>query len=105
MASHLTLEEREIIAHMHRAGKMQAQIADRLGRSKSTMTSTQLSRMPSATDEEAPVGSPSGAFSMRRLPPQPSAHSLPVFASLSLFLYVITEIGNTLHDVGTRVIL
>jgi IS30 family transposase len=29
MASHLTLEEREIIAHMHRAGKMQTQIADR----------------------------------------------------------------------------
>ena len=32
MASHLTLEEREVIAHMHRAGKMQTQIADRLGR-------------------------------------------------------------------------
>ena len=38
MASHLTLEEREIIAHMHRAGKMQTQIADRLGRSKSTIS-------------------------------------------------------------------
>ena len=38
MASHLTLEEREIIAHMHRAGKMQVQIADRLGRSKSTIS-------------------------------------------------------------------
>ena len=38
MASHLTLEEREIIAHMQRAGKMQTQIADRLGRSKSTIS-------------------------------------------------------------------
>ena len=38
MASHLTLEEREVIAHMHRAGKMQTQIADRLGRSKSTIS-------------------------------------------------------------------
>jgi IS30 family transposase len=38
MASHLTLEEREIIAHMHKAGKMQVQIADRLGRSKSTIS-------------------------------------------------------------------
>ena len=38
MASHLTLEEREIIAHMHRVGKMQTQIADRLGRSKSTIS-------------------------------------------------------------------
>ena len=37
MASHLTLEEREVIAHMHRAGKMQTQIAERLGRSKSTI--------------------------------------------------------------------
>jgi len=38
MASHLTLEEREVIAHMVRAGKLQAQIADRLGRSKSTIS-------------------------------------------------------------------
>ena len=38
MASHLTLEEREIICHMHRTGKMQVQIADRLGRSKSTIS-------------------------------------------------------------------
>jgi IS30 family transposase len=38
MASHLTLEEREVIAHMHRAGKMQTQIAERLGRSKSTIS-------------------------------------------------------------------
>jgi len=38
MASHLTLEEREVIAHMHWAGKLQTQIADRLGRSKSTIS-------------------------------------------------------------------
>ena len=38
MASHLTLEEREVVAHMHRAGKLQVQIADRLGRSKSTIS-------------------------------------------------------------------
>jgi IS30 family transposase len=38
MASHLTLEEREVIAHMRRAGKMQTQIAERLGRSKSTIS-------------------------------------------------------------------
>jgi hypothetical protein len=38
MASHLTLEEREVIAHMHRLGKMQTQIAERLGRSKSTIS-------------------------------------------------------------------
>ena len=38
MAGHLTLEEREVIAHMHRAGKMQTQIALRLGRSKSTIS-------------------------------------------------------------------
>jgi len=38
MASHLTLEEREVIALMHRAGKMQTQIADRLGRHKSTIS-------------------------------------------------------------------
>jgi IS30 family transposase len=38
MASHLTLEEREIMCHMHRAGKMQVQIANRLGRSKSTIS-------------------------------------------------------------------
>ncbi|HUT11730.1 MAG TPA: IS30 family transposase [Thermoguttaceae bacterium] len=38
MASHLTVEEREVIAHMHRAGRMQTQIAERLGRSKSTIS-------------------------------------------------------------------
>jgi IS30 family transposase len=38
MASHLTPEEREVIAHMHRAGRMQTQIALRLGRSKSTIS-------------------------------------------------------------------
>ena len=38
MAGHLTLEEREIIAHMQWAGKMQTQIADRLGRDKSTIS-------------------------------------------------------------------
>ncbi len=38
MANHLTLEEREIIAHMHKNGKMQVQIAGRLGRSKSTIS-------------------------------------------------------------------
>jgi transposase, IS30 family len=38
MASHLTLEEREIIADLHRTGKMQTQIAERLGRSKSTIS-------------------------------------------------------------------
>jgi transposase, IS30 family len=38
MASHLTVEEREVIALMHREGKMQTQIADRLGRSKSTIS-------------------------------------------------------------------
>ena len=38
MASHLTLEEREVIAHMHRAGKMQTEIAKRLRRSKSTIS-------------------------------------------------------------------
>ena len=38
MVGHLTLEEREVIAHMHRAGKMQTQIADRLGRNKSTIS-------------------------------------------------------------------
>ena len=38
MAGHLTLEEREIIAHEQRAGKMQTQIADRLGHSKSTIS-------------------------------------------------------------------
>jgi IS30 family transposase len=38
MASHLTLEEREVIAHMHRAGNAQTQIADRLGRHKSTVS-------------------------------------------------------------------
>jgi len=38
MASHLTLEEREVVAYMHRAGKMQTQIAERLGRNKSTIS-------------------------------------------------------------------
>jgi len=38
MASHLTLEEREVIAQMRRAGKLQRQIAVRLGRSKSTIS-------------------------------------------------------------------
>lgn len=38
MASHLTLDEREVIAQMQRAGKSQAQIAERLGRSKSTVS-------------------------------------------------------------------
>jgi len=38
MASHLTLEEREIIARMHWDGKMQTQIADRLCRDKSTIS-------------------------------------------------------------------
>ena len=32
MASHLTLEEREVIAHLHRTGRMQTQIAERLSR-------------------------------------------------------------------------
>lgn len=38
MVGHLTLEEREVIAHMHGTGKLQVQIADRLGRSKSTIS-------------------------------------------------------------------
>ena len=38
MASHLTVEEREVIAQMRRAGKLQTQIAVRLGRSKSTIS-------------------------------------------------------------------
>jgi hypothetical protein len=38
MASHLTVEEREVIAQMHGAGKTQTQLADRLGRSKSTIS-------------------------------------------------------------------
>ena len=38
LGSPLTLEEREVIAPMHRAGKMPTQIADRLGRSKSTIS-------------------------------------------------------------------
>jgi IS30 family transposase len=38
MACHLTVEEREVIACMHRAGKMQTQIADELGRDKSTIS-------------------------------------------------------------------
>jgi IS30 family transposase len=31
MARHLTLEERELIAHLHGAGKMQTEIAEQLG--------------------------------------------------------------------------
>jgi IS30 family transposase len=38
MARHLTLEEREVIAQMHRAGAMQTRIADRISRSKSTIS-------------------------------------------------------------------
>jgi len=38
MAGHLTLEEREVIAHMHRAGKTQTRIGQRLGRSRSTIS-------------------------------------------------------------------
>jgi IS30 family transposase len=38
MASHLTLEEREVVAQMHRAGETQTQIADRLGRHTSTIS-------------------------------------------------------------------
>jgi len=38
MAGHLSLEEREVIAHMDRAGSAQTQIADRLGRHKSTIS-------------------------------------------------------------------
>jgi IS30 family transposase len=38
VTNHLTLEEREVIAHMHWAGEMQTQIADRLGRDKSTIS-------------------------------------------------------------------
>ena len=38
MASHLTVDEREVIASMHRAGKMQTRIAERLGRDKSTIS-------------------------------------------------------------------
>jgi transposase, IS30 family len=38
MASHLTLEEREVIAYMNRGGKAQTQIAERLGRDKSTIS-------------------------------------------------------------------
>jgi len=38
MASRPTLEEREVIAHKHRAGKTQTRIAQRLGRSKSTIS-------------------------------------------------------------------
>jgi IS30 family transposase len=34
MASQLTLEEREILANLHRMGKMQTQIAERLGRKR-----------------------------------------------------------------------
>ncbi len=38
MASHLSLEEREVIAQMRGAGKLQREIAVRLGRSKSTIS-------------------------------------------------------------------
>jgi IS30 family transposase len=38
MANHLTLDEREVIAHMYRSGITQTQIAERLGRSKSTIS-------------------------------------------------------------------
>ena len=38
MASPLTLEEREVIAHMYRGGNTQRQIADRLGCDKSTIS-------------------------------------------------------------------
>jgi len=38
MARHLTLEEREVIAHMHRAGEPQMRIAERLKRSRSTIS-------------------------------------------------------------------
>ncbi len=42
MASHLTLEEREILAHMKREKKSLTEIARRLGRSKSTTLDTTL---------------------------------------------------------------
>jgi transposase, IS30 family len=38
MKGHLTLEEREVIAHLHRIGSMQVEIAKRLGRDKSTIS-------------------------------------------------------------------
>lgn len=38
MASHLSLEEREIIAHMKHDGKSRAQIAERLRRAESTIS-------------------------------------------------------------------
>ena len=38
MASHLTLEEREVIAHRHRNGAMQTEISKPLARSKSTLS-------------------------------------------------------------------
>jgi transposase, IS30 family len=38
MARHLTPEDREIIAQMHKAGKFQTQIAEKIGRSKSTIS-------------------------------------------------------------------
>lgn len=38
MSSHLTVEDREIIAHMQHSGKTQTEIAERLGRSKSTIS-------------------------------------------------------------------
>ncbi len=38
MASHLTVDEREIIAQMHHDGNSQTRIAERLGRDKSTVS-------------------------------------------------------------------
>jgi IS30 family transposase len=38
MASHRSPEDREIIAHMHRNGAMQSEIAKRIKRSKSTIS-------------------------------------------------------------------
>ena len=38
MRGHLTLDEREIIAHMHRSGAMQVEIAKRLRRNKGTIS-------------------------------------------------------------------
>ena len=38
MAHHLTPEEREVIAQMHRAGRMKAEIARQLDRAASTIS-------------------------------------------------------------------
>jgi len=46
MASHLTLEEREVIAHMRRAGKMQTQIAARLGRRSCAFWASRVAKCP-----------------------------------------------------------